>query len=133
MLGLICLFVFITVLQVLLLRKNCFKLTLDESICFLFVLALIGIGLYSITILDFDFYRFLIMFAILICVAVGSSGLTYVVALSLSFGVALSSFSLLPVAEFIILAMLASVFSMPNKFKICFMVIISDIFFLKKF
>ena len=128
LLGLICLFVFITVLQVLLLRKNCFKLTLDESICFLFVLALIGIGLYNITILDFDFYRFLIMFAILICVAVGSSGLTYVVALSLSFGVALSSFSLLPVAEFIILAMLASVFSMPNKFKICFMVIISDIF-----
>ena len=40
-LGLICLFVFIVVLQVLLLRKNCFKLTLDESICFLFALALL--------------------------------------------------------------------------------------------
>lgn len=128
LLGIICLFVFTVVMQVMLLRKNCFKLTLDESICFLFFMSLLGVGLANILILNISFYRFIIMLAILLCVAVGSHGLTYVVALSLSFGVALSSFSLLPVAEFMVLAMLSSVFSMPNRFKIVFMVVISDIF-----
>ena len=44
LLGMICLFVFITVLQVMFLRKNCFKLTLDESVCFLFAMATVGLG-----------------------------------------------------------------------------------------
>lgn len=127
-LGLICLFVFIVVLQVLLLRKNCFKLTLDESICFLFALALLGLGFRGVEIFGVELYRFFIMLAILICIAIGNHGLTYVITLALSFGVAVGLNSLLPVAEFIILAMLSSVFSMPNKYKISIMVIISDIF-----
>ncbi len=127
-LGLICLFVFVVVLQVLLLRKNCFKLTLDESICFLFALALLGLGFRGVEIFGVQLYRFFIMLAILICIAIGNHGLTYVLTLSLSFGVAVGLNSLLPVAEFIILAMLGSVFSMPNRYKISLMVILSDIF-----
>jgi len=127
-LGLICLFVFIIVLQVLLLRKNCFKLTLDESICFLFALAVIGLGFKGIEIFNVELYRFFVMLAILICIAIGNHGLTYVITLALSFGVAIGLGSLLPVAEFIILAMLGSVFSMPNRYKISIMVIISDVF-----
>ena len=127
-LGLICLFVFIVVLQVLLLRKNCFKLTLDESICFLFALAVVGLGFGGIKILNVELYRFFLMLAILICIAIGNHGLTYVITLSLSFGVAIGLNSLLPVAEFIILAMLGSVFSLPYRYKISIMVILSDIF-----
>jgi len=127
-LGIICLFVFIVVLQVLLLRKNCFKLTLDESICFLFVLGALGLGINEINLFSIELYRFFIMLAILICVAIGNPGLTYIITLALSFGVAIGLNSLLPVAEFVILAMLSSVFAMPNKCKIVFMVLISDVF-----
>lgn len=128
LLGIICLFVFAVVLQILLLRKNCFKLTLDESVCFLFVLAVLGIGVSGINLYGIALYRFFIMFAVLICVAIGNHGLTYVITLALSFGVAIGVGNLLPVAEFIILAMLSSVFAMPNKYKIVFMVILGDVF-----
>lgn len=127
-LGMICLYVFIVVWQVLLLRKNCFKLTLDESICFLFALCLIGLGLCDIRIFKIDVYRFFIAITILICVAVGNKSLTYIISLALAFGVAVGQYSLLPVAEFIILAMLTSSFAMPYKFKISLMLLISDLF-----
>lgn len=127
-LGIICLFVFTVVMQILFLRKNCFKLTLDESICFLFFLATVGIGLCGIKVLNIELYRLFLMLAILICVAIGNPGLTYVLILALSFGVAIAMGELSPVAEFIVLAMLGGVFSMPSRYKISIMVIISDIF-----
>ncbi len=127
-LGLICLFVYITVLQVMFLRKNCFKLTLDESVCFLFAIASLGLGLAPVYIFDFSLSRLLIAVALLICVAIGSPSLTYSITLSFALGVALFDLSLIPVAEFVILALLASVFSMPNRFKIVFMVIVGDLF-----
>ena len=52
-LGLISLYAFIIVLHVILLRKNCFKLTLNESICFLYALALLGVGLAPVYIFEF--------------------------------------------------------------------------------
>lgn len=127
LLGIICLFVYITVLQVMLLRKNCFKLTLDESICFLFAIASIGLGLSPIYIFEFSILRFFIALTLLVCVAIGSPSLTYSLILSFALGSALNVFSLELVAEFVVLAMLASVFSMPNKFKIVFMVVIGDV------
>ena len=56
-LGLICLYVFIVVLQSVDLKKNCFKLTLDESICFLFFIAILGLGLAPVKIVNFSIYR----------------------------------------------------------------------------
>ncbi|MBR4999016.1 MAG: hypothetical protein IKY10_03965, partial [Clostridia bacterium] len=126
--GLICLFVFITVLQVMLLRKNCLKLTLDESICFLFAMSSIGLGLSSVIFFNFELARFFIVFSLLICVAIGSPSLTYPIVMAFSLGCSLATLSLVPVAEYVILALLTSVFSMPNKFKIVFMVVVSDIF-----
>jgi len=128
LLGLICLFVYTIVLQVMLLRKNCFKLTLDESICFMFAVASIGVGLAPVVILNVHLYRFILMLIILVCVAIGSPALTYSLTLSFAFGVSLYSFSLLPVAEFVILALLAGVFSLPNRWKITFMVVLTDVF-----
>ena len=128
LLGLICLFVYIVVLQVMFLRKNCFKLTLDESVCFLFAITSLGLGLSTIFIFDFSLLRFFIVFVLLVCVAIGSPSLTYSITLSFALGCALCEQSLIPVAEFVLLGLLSSVFSMPNKFKIVFMVIISDVF-----
>lgn len=127
-LGLLSIFIFIIVLQVCLIRKNCFKLTLDESICFLFFCAIVGVGLCSISIFGFSIYRFVLMLIIFICVALGLPTLTYALTLSFSLGVALGLYSLIPVAEFVIVAMLASVFSMPHKFKIILISIIADVF-----
>lgn len=128
LLGLICLFVYVVVMQVMLLRKNCFKLTLDESVCFLFAIATLGLALNSICILGVPISRFFIPFVLLVCVAIGSPILTYSTTISFSLGCALSSMSLIPVAEYVLLALLASVFSMPNKFKIVFMIVVGDVF-----
>lgn len=128
LLGLICLFVYITVLQVMFLRKNCFKLTLDESICFLFAIASLGLGLSPVYILGFSLSRFFVVLVLLICVAIGSPSLTYSITLSFALGCALCEQSLVPVAEFVLLALLSSVFSMPHKFKILFMVVVGDVF-----
>jgi len=128
LLGLVCLFVFITVLQVMFLRKNCFKLTLDESICFLFAMATVGLGVSGVYLFDFSFARFFISLVMVICVGIGSPTLTYSIVLSFALGCALKDFSLIVVAEFVLLSLLASVFSMPHKFKISFMILIGDIF-----
>jgi len=127
LLALICLFVYITVLQVMLLRKNCFKLTLDESICFLFAIASLGVGLAAVNIYDFAISRFFLCLTLLICVSIGSPTLTYSIVLAFSLGCGLNNYSLICVAEFMILSMLANLFSMPNKFKIVFTVLLGDI------
>lgn len=127
-LGLICLFVYITVLQVLFLRKNCFKLTLDESICFLFAIVVLGVGLSAIKLFQFSFIRFFVCLTLLICVAIGNSNLTFSLVLAFSFGCALTDWSLAFVGEFMILTLLAGVFSMPNKFKISFTLLLGDVF-----
>ncbi len=128
LLGLISLFVYITVLQVMLLRKNCFKLTLDEAVCFLFAIASLGLGLSYVYVFDYEISRFFLCLILLISVSIGSPSLTYSLVLSFSFGCALKDFSLICVAEFVVLAMLAGIFAMPNKFKISFIVLIADIF-----
>lgn len=126
-LGLICLFVFITVFQVLLLRKNCFKLTLNESICYLFTIAVLGIGLAPVSVFDVSLYRLVLMLAILVLVSIGKPSLTYAIVLSFSFGVSLYSFSLLPISEFCLLALIGGIFSMPSKFKIIITVMLAEI------
>ena len=128
LLGAICLYVFIIVMHVLLLRKNCFKLTLDESICFLFVIVLLGAGIAPVHIFEFYIYRFVLMLAILAFVSIGSPALTYSVTLAFAFGVGLGEMTLIPVAEFALLALLAGIFSMPHKFKIVFTMLLSSVF-----
>jgi len=125
-LGVIFLFVCVVVMQIVLIRNNCLKLTLDESVCFMFFLIAIGLGLFNLTIFQFSIYRFIVMLFILLGVSVGYPSLTYCLTLSFSFGLALSNFSLLPVAEFMILAMLANVFSMPHRFKMVILTVIGD-------
>ncbi len=127
LLGLVCVFVYITVTQVMLLRKNCFKLTLDESICFLFAIASLGLGLSFVNVFGLSLSRFFVCLTLLICVSIGSPSLTYAIVLAFSFGCSLKDFNLNCLAEFMVLAMLAGVFSMPNKFKTCFMVLIADV------
>ena len=128
LLGLICLYVMIVVMQVISLKKNCFKLTLDESICFLFFVAVLGAGLSSVKIAEFKIYRLVVALLIFILVATKSPGLMYSIIASFTLGVGITNFSLLPVAEFMILSLMAGVFSLPGKSKIVFTVVLSDIF-----
>lgn len=127
-LSLLSLFIFIQVLQVIMLRRNCFKLTLDESVCFMFAVALFGLGLAPIQILNIAFYRTILMLTIFICVSVGSPTLTYSLTIAFSFGVSLGSFSLIPIGEFVVLALLCGMFTFPNRFKMIFIVVLSDVF-----
>ncbi|MBR6779322.1 MAG: SpoIIE family protein phosphatase [Clostridia bacterium] len=128
LLGLISLYVMIVVLQSLWLKKNCFKLTLDESICFLFCIALIGVGLTNVNIANFSVARFVAMMIVFIFLSVGSTTLTFAITISFCLGLALYDISLAVVAEFAILALLSGIFAVPNKGKIVFVTLISDIF-----
>ncbi len=125
-LGAISLYVFITVMQVLLLRKNCFKLTIDESISFLFFIALLGLGISPINIYNFAAYRLVLMFVIFLLISVNSVSLTYSVVLSFALGVAIGQVSLVPIAEFAILMLVSGVFSAPNKIKIFILTLLTD-------
>jgi len=126
-LGVITLFVCVVVLQVVFIRKNCLKLTLDESICFMFFLTLIGLGLSNVYIYEFSIFNLFLSLVVFVSVAISNPTLTYCLVLSLSFGAALNNFSLLPVAEFMIVAMLASMFSMPHKLKIVLVSIVGNV------
>ncbi len=128
LLGLISLYVFIVVMQVMCLRKNCFKLTLDESICFLFMVALLGVGLAPINIFNFSLCRLVLMMFIFMFISIGSPTLTMSLTLAFTLGISLSEYSLLPMAEFALVAMMGSVFAQPHKFKILLMTIIADVF-----
>ena len=126
-LGVIFLFVSVVVLQILFIRNNCLKLTLDESICFMFFLSIVGLGLSYIYVFSFSIFKLVSCLAIFLSVAVGYTNLTYSLAISLSFGAALNGFSLLPVAEFVVLAMIANLFNMPHKLKVVICTIVADL------
>lgn len=117
-LGLVSLWVFTVVCQVMVLRKNCFKLTLDESVCFLFLVALLGLGLAPVNLYGFDVYKLVIMLVMYLSVSVGSPVLTYALTLAFGVGVSVGLNNLMPVAEFACLSLLCCMFSSPNKFKI---------------
>lgn len=127
-LGVICLYAFIVVLQVLFLRKNCFKLTLDESICFLFFIALLGLGLAPFEVFNIFLYRAILMLIIFVMLATGNPTLGYAVGIAFAFGVALNNCSLIVVAEFGVLALISSIFSMPHKIYMVAMSIIAELF-----
>ncbi len=127
LLGIISLYVFIVVIQ-LFEKKNCFKLSLDESICALFTVAVIGLGLSEVYIFEFSLYRFVLALIIFICVSIGSPITTFSLTLSFALGVSLNEFSLASMAEFSLIALFASIFSLPHKFKIVLMAIIAETF-----
>ncbi len=128
LLGAVSLYVFISVLQVMFLRRNCFKLTLDESICFLFALATLGLGLAGLEVFNVPIAKFFLAITLLVCVGIGSPMLTYSLVVSFALGVALKDFNLLVVAEFVVLSLLASAFLLPHKVKICFMLVLGEVF-----
>ncbi|MBO5954445.1 MAG: SpoIIE family protein phosphatase, partial [Clostridia bacterium] len=127
-LGLISLYVMIVVLQGLILKKNYFKLTLDESICYLFFLSLIGLGFASLKIFDIQLSRLVLSFVLFVLVASKSSTLVNTIVLVMSFGIGLYDFNLQIVAEFMILTLISNVFAYPQKSKIVFSVILGEIF-----
>jgi len=88
-LGVITLFVCVVVLQVVFIRKNCLKLTLDESICFMFFLTLIGLGLSNVYIYEFSIFNLFLSLVVFVSVAISNPTLTYCLVLSLSFGAGL--------------------------------------------
>lgn len=128
LLGIILIYVFIVVLQIVFIRKNFFKLMLDETISLLFFISILGVGISSLSIFNFSLARLILMLSVFIFVGIGSPSITYSFTLSFSLGFAISQISLVPVAEFLIIALLCSVFAMPNKFKIITMSLISDAF-----
>ena len=109
-------------------RKNCFKLTLDESICFLFLFSLIGLGIAPVSIHNIYLYSFIIPFISLICIAVNSMGLTFAITLAISLGVAIYQINLNTVAEFLILALAGGIFNLPHKYKISITMIMVSLF-----
>lgn len=127
-LGAISLFAFIQVSQVLMLKKNCFKLTLDESICFLYSIAVLGSGFGLVQIFGFELYRVVITLAVFVLSSVGGMSLAVFVSLAFAFGVALTSGSLSPIAEFAILNLVAGLFPAENKVKNVVGVIICEVF-----
>lgn len=127
-LGLVSLYAFILVLQTLFLKKNCFQLTLDESICFLFAIAILGLGVQPVDIFSFELYRAILALIMFVLVSVGCSSLTFSVVLAFSLGVSLAGATVAPIAEFMILTIVASMFSMPNRFKMVFLTIAVEVF-----
>ena len=93
----------------------------------MFFLVIIGLGLSPVVIAQFSVFKFAITLIIFFSVATNYPTLTYCLALSLSFGAALNNFSLLPVAEFMVVSMMASIFAMPNKFKIVLSALVGDV------
>ncbi|MBR1987757.1 MAG: SpoIIE family protein phosphatase [Clostridia bacterium] len=126
-LGMVCLFVFISVLHVLCLRKNCFKLTLDESICFLFFIALIGLGLSNIEIFGFEIYRLILCLTIFLLVFTNGKTLAYSVVISFALGVGVGLNSLSVVAEFMILTLFCGIFGTNSKAKTILIMFLGDI------
>lgn len=126
-LGMICLFVIISVLHVAFLRKNCFKLTLDESICFLFFISLIGLGLSHVAIFEFEIYRLILCLVIFLLISTNSQTLAYSVVVSFSLGVAVGLNSLFVVAEFMILTLFCGIFGSKNKSKTILIMFLGDI------
>ena len=127
LLGCVCLYAMIVVLQILELKKNCFKLTLDESLCFLFFIALIGAGFASVDIGRILLYRFVVAGIVFLLSSTGVPVLSFSVVTTFVLGVGFSNFSLLPVAEFVILSLVSFVFSLPHKVKTVFVVVLTDI------
>ena len=111
----------------MLIRKNCFILTLDESICFLFSIAVLGLGISDLQVLGVEIYLILGVFVIFLCSSIGSVGLTLPVVTSFSIGVGVGVHNLIPIAELVILTAVSQIFKSPNKFKMIIITLVTDI------
>ncbi|MBE7076563.1 MAG: hypothetical protein E7374_01580 [Clostridiales bacterium] len=128
LLGVISLYVFTVVLQVVELRKNCIKLTLDEGICFLFLIGVLGSGIADVNILNFSVTKLALVLILFLTMATNYSALTYSVSLSLASGVALSTGSIEIIAEIAFLMLVSGIFKLPNKNRIVLVSILGEVF-----
>jgi len=94
----------------------------------LFFIAILGAGLASVRIGEFYVYRLFLAFLLFILLSTRSYSLIYSIVISFAFGVGLYDFSLFSLAEFVLLALIAGIFTPTNKVKIVISVVLTDIF-----
>lgn len=125
--GIIFLYVCVTVFQVIVLRGWFYKLTLDEMICLIALIIVLTFGIAEIYICDCSLAKFIAIFAILLCIGINKKTFSLILAVAIGLGVAITSSSLVPIGELALLTIVANIFSYPHKIKISMITIIGDI------
>ena len=123
--NIIFLYICVSVFQVAVLRGWFYKLTIDETICFVGLITALGFGIAEIYIFDCALYKFVATFVILLCVGINKKTFSLVMAIALGLSVAITSSSLAPIGELAIIAVGANIFSYPHKYRIAFTTLLS--------
>ena len=119
-------FMYALAFQVTILRGLYYKLTLNESISFVYILLTIGLGLGSINLLDFSFVKFFAVAIIMFFNLIKKEKIAYITALSVGVGAFLGSINGDLVANIVVILLGCSLFRFPQKYYMAISVCLID-------
>ncbi len=125
--GIVFLYMAICIFQVFVLRDGCYKLTLDEVICLTCLIVALGMGCAKIYISEFALHTFVGTLLILICVSIGKKNYACILAIAFGCGVGICMSNIEMIGEFAVIAMFASIYNYPHKYKISFVTLLGAI------
>lgn len=125
----ISLCLFSSVFQVALLRGIYYKLTLNESIAFVYLFITLGLGLSSFCYFDIEFVKIFAILTMLILMLVKKNNEACFLTLALGLGSCIYSFDYSLLSNLAVLMLAGNIFKYPNKYKMYFCVLIVDICF----
>lgn len=118
-----------TMFKVALLRGLYYKLTLNETISYMFLFITLGIGLSSFSIFDVEIVKICAILTLLILSLVRKNAEACFLTLALGVGSSISSFDYMVLANLSILILSSNIFKYPNKYKMFLSVLVVDISF----
>lgn len=126
-LGVLFLYVCVTIFQVVALRGVWSKTTLDENICLFIFLTAIGYGLAPISIFKTDLYKYLAVFWVLFLIGINKKPASITVAVAIGLGVSIMQKDLRYIGELAIISICANVYSCPHRYRFCLTALLGDV------
>lgn len=126
-LGILFLYVCITIFQLITLRGLWSKTALDENICMAVFAVVLAYGIASITLWKVELYKYLAVFLVLFLLGVNKRSASIIIAVSIGLGVSLAQGELQCVGELVIIAVCANVYAYPHRYKFCITALLGDV------
>lgn len=126
-LGVIFLYVCVTIFQFITLRGVLCKTSLDENICLTIFVTILSYGIASISVLQTELYKYFAVFLILFLVGVNKKNSSIIFAVAVGLGVSIYYGDLAKIGAITLIAVCANIYSYPKKLRFCTTALLGDI------
>lgn len=126
-LGVIFLYVCVTIFQFITLRGVLCKTSLDENICLTIFITILSYGIAPISVFQTELYKYLAVFFILFLIGVNKKNSSIIFAIAVGLGVSIYQGNLMCIGEISLIAVCANIYSYPKKCRFCLTALLGDV------